>query len=76
MDEIKLNQWKVRFEQDVKNIQIDYNAFFLKQPIDQVYSINLDESNEWQLQINDNIPNEIKSTLQQLFLAAKPEDSI
>lgn len=76
MDEIKLNNWRERFEQNVKNLQTEYDAFFLNSPLADMYSISLDESDEWELQIKDNVPTEIKGRLQQLFLAAKPEDSI
>lgn len=76
MDEIKLSKWKQRFEQNVNSLQTEYDAFFQNTSLDDIYSINMDESDEWQLQVRDNIPNEIKSRLEQIFLASKPEDSI
>jgi hypothetical protein len=76
MDEIKLTEWRERFEQNAKDVEIEYNAFFLNQTPDSIYSINLNESHEWQIQINEKIPNEIKRRLEQIFLEAKPEDSI
>lgn len=76
MDEIKLSKWKERFEQEVSNIRIEYNSFFMKEKLEELYSVKLDESNEWKLQLNSRLPNDIKDRLTQSFLAAKPEDSI
>lgn len=76
MDEIKLTRWRNRFEKDINSLQTEHNAFFLNKPLQDIYTISLDESHEWKLQVKNNIPNEIRSRLQQLFLAAKPEDSI
>ena len=76
MDEIKLNKWKERFEQEVKNVQIEYNSFFLDQKLQDAYTIELGESNEWWLIINEQVPKEIKTRLQEAFLATKPEDSV
>ena len=76
MDEVKLASWKENFEQRVKDFQTEYDAFFLNSPFDDIYYINLDESDEWQLQTRNNVPSEIKSRLEQLLLDSKPEDSI
>ena len=76
MDEIKLNRWKENFETEVKNIQVEYDSFFLNRKLDNIYNITLNESNEWELQIEDNLPNEIKNRFQQIFLNTKPEDSV
>jgi len=76
MDEIKLNKWKKRFEQSVNSLQTEYDAFFLNTSLDDIYSINIDESDEWELQVSNDVPNEIKGRLEQIFLASKPEDSI
>lgn len=76
MDEIKLTKWKERFEQEVKNIQVEYNAYFLNRKLQDVYTVKMDESHEWELVITGQLPDEIKQRLQQIFLSAKPEDSI
>lgn len=76
MDELKLDKWKENFETEVKNIQVEYDSFFLNRQFDSIYNITLNESNEWELQIDDNLPNEIKNRFQQVFLNTKPEDSV
>lgn len=76
MDEIKLSKWKERFEQEVSNIRIEYNSFFMEEKLEELYSIKLDESNEWELQLRSKLPTDVKNRLTQSFLAAKPEDSI
>ncbi|MGI8599880.1 MAG: hypothetical protein ACR2KB_11570 [Chitinophagaceae bacterium] len=76
MDEIKLSKWKERFEQEISSIQIEYNSFFLKEELEKLYSIKLNESNEWELQLSSKLPNDVTDRLTQSFLAAKPEDSI
>ena len=76
MDEIKLVAWKKRFEQEVKCIQTEYNSYFLNNSMEELYTINLDESNEWDLRLSAQLPKEIKDRLMQIFLSAKPEDSV
>lgn len=76
MDEIKLIRWRETFEEEVKNIQVEFNSYFLNRTLDEIYNIRINESNEWELQIEDSIPNQIKTRLLQIFLDSKPEDSI
>lgn len=76
MDGLKLDNWKQKFEQEVKSLQTEYNSYFLKHKLEDVYSIKMDESNEWEMQVNEQVPGEIKSRIEQLSLTAKPEDSI
>ena len=61
MDEIKLTTWRNRFEQDIDRLQTGPTAFFLNKPLQDIYTIELNESDEWKLQGKDNVPNEIKS---------------
>jgi len=76
MDELKLNKWKENFEQEAKSIQTAYNSFFLTKKLEELYTIRLDKSGEWELQLNEQLPKEIRDRLTQIFLSAKPEDSI
>ncbi len=73
MDEMKLNRWKERFEQEVKNITIEYNSFFLNEDPKEFYTIQLNNSGEWALELREDLPNEVKSKLKQTFLITKPE---
>lgn len=75
MDGLKLDTWKERFEMEMKNLQAQYASTFKDYQHD-LYSMKLDESHEWQLQVNEQVPKDIKSRIEQLFLAAKPEDSV
>lgn len=76
MDEIKLNRWKENFETEMKNIQVEYNSFFLNRELDEIYKIILNDKNGLELKIENNIPNEIKKRLKRSFLSSKPEDNI
>lgn len=76
MDEIKLTKWRERFEENAKQLQIEYDSFFANYPLEKAFTVKLDESNEWELIIQENIPHDIKSRLQEILWASKPEDSI
>jgi hypothetical protein len=76
MDGIKLTMWKDRFNENVKQLLIEYNSFFLENPMQNCFEIKMDESAEWELIVKEKVPQQIKSRLQQIFLASKPEDSI
>lgn len=73
MDEMKLNRWKERFEQEVKNITIEYNSFFLNEDPKEFYTIQLNNSGEWALELREDLPNEVKSRLKQTLLTTKLE---
>lgn len=76
MDELKLKTWRERFERAAQDIETEHNAFFSRQKVGEVYCIIMDESDEWRLQLDEDLPNEIKSRLLQAFLTSKPEDSV
>jgi len=76
MDEIKLAKWKQVFEQQIGSLEIEFDAFFVNKPFKDAYNITLNESDEWKIEVGENVPNEIKARLEQIFLATKPEDSI
>lgn len=67
---------KKKFEQEVKQIKTEYNSIFFNKKMEELYTINLDESNEWELQLSRRLSKEIKERLMQSFLSAKPEDSV
>lgn len=76
MDGLKLDRWKENFLREVKNVQIEFASFFKEKDLDAYYSLQMDGSDEFSLELNDELPNEIKERLMQLLLATKPEDSI
>lgn len=76
MDGIKLEHWKQRFNQEVKNVQIEFDSFFKNRRFDEYYQLTIDESDELILKLGDDLPRMIKERLQQILLSTKPEDSI
>ncbi|RYZ56530.1 MAG: hypothetical protein EOP49_00075 [Sphingobacteriales bacterium] len=76
MDQLKLEMWKQRFDAESATIQREFKAFFLETASRDYYTIRLDESDEWELLINDDVPDEIKQRFEQSFQFAKPEDSV
>lgn len=76
MDGLKLDRWKENFENEVKNVATEFDAFFKAKNLDELYSLQMDASDEWFLKISDDLPNEIKERLMHVFLSTKPEDSI
>lgn len=76
MDGLKLDKWKDNFQNEVKNVAIEFDAFFKTKGLAEYYSLQMDASDEWSLKISDDLPNEIKERLMQVLLSTKPEDSI
>lgn len=72
MNDLKLNRWKERFEQEVKNITIEYDAFFLNEDPKEFYTIQLNDLGEWALELREDLPNEVKARLKQTLLDTKP----
>lgn len=77
MDGLKLNKWKDDFEQEVKRVDIGFEAFFKGKKLDEYFTINMSEvSQNLSLELSDQLPGEVKERLEQLFLVTKPEDSV
>lgn len=78
MDELKLNRWKETFNNEIRNLQTEYNAFLKQQPLTDFYKLYIEEGmQELSLKIvEEGLPKEIKNKLMQLFTNTKPEDSI
>lgn len=76
MDGLKLDKWKENFENEVKGVAIEFDAFLKTKGLAEYYSLEKDASDEWFLTVNDDLPNEIKERLMQVLLSTKPEDSI
>jgi hypothetical protein len=69
-----LNIWIRNFEQEVKSIRIEFDAFFLEKDISKYYSIHTDEINEsFNIEISEELPNEIKERMTAAYLNSRPK---
>ena len=76
MDELKLEKWKNDLNAKAKSMSVDFDPFFKDKKLDDYYSLKLDESSEYTIEITDKLPRRIKERLQQLLAETKPEDSV
>lgn len=78
MDGLKLDKWQKIFEEEVKNLQVEYDAFLLPKKFEDTYQLKIDEiSQTLSLWIDtENLPKEIENRLSELLLKTEPEDSI
>ncbi len=78
MDGIKLNRWHQRFLSEVNAVQMQYDSYFRSKNFDDCFVLNIDETSETlNLEIIDpQMPNEVKSRLEDLLLTTMPEDSV
>lgn len=76
MDGLKLDKWKENFQREVVNLKTEFDAFFKEKDLNAYYTLHMDASDEFTLQLSDELPHEIKERLMQLLLSTKPEDSI
>ena len=76
MDELKLEKWKNDFDAKAKNISVEFDTFFKDKKLNDYYSLKLDESSEYTIEMTDKLPRRIKERLLQLLAETKPEDSV
>lgn len=76
MDDIKLNLWRERFENESKRIQAQFSTFFSEHIFSTCCRLVLNESHEWELKLSEELPSAITTELQQTLSTTKPEDSI
>lgn len=78
MDGIKSKLWMENFNSEVQSLQTVFDSFFYNKKLSEYYTVNVDDVNlTLSLEITDKtLPNEIRERLEQILLAAKPEDSI
>jgi len=78
MDGLKLAKWRKDFEDEVKGLQIEYDAFLLPKKFQDIYQLKVsDNSQTLSLWIDtDNVPPVIQNRLSELLLKTEPEDSI
>lgn len=68
--------WIKNFEERVKEIEIEFNAFFKNKPLCSFYFIDKSKSS-LSLHFHDNnLPNEIVQALTDAFIASKPTSKI
>ena len=71
-----MNRWKEDFQREVENLEIEFDAFFENMELTEYYLLRVDANEELSLQINRELPLEIKERLMKLLLVTKPEDSV
>jgi hypothetical protein len=77
MDELKLDKWRKRFNDNLGGVKISFEAFFYNRDLEEYCALTVDEtSNELVLKLGDELPEDIKERLTKLLIATKPEDSI
>ncbi len=79
MDGLKIDKWREKFEAGIANLQIEFDAFFLKKKLDKFYSLNTDETSqnlELEILHSNELPEEMKDRITEAFLNARPEDSV
>lgn len=76
MDLVKLNRWKKNFEKGIESLKGEFDEFLKGKDLVDYYILQLDSSDEYYLQISDELPADAKKCLIDLLLETKPEDSI
>lgn len=78
MDGLKLNRWQIVFNEEVKRLQAEYDAFFLPKKFEDTYQLRIDETTQTlSLWIDgETLPKEIENMLSELLLKTEPEDSV
>ena len=76
MDELKLEKWKEGFNEEAQSIEIEFASLFKNKKLNDCYVLKLDESSELSLELNNELPEEIKGRLKKSLITTKPEDSV
>lgn len=78
MDGLKLDKWQKSFNEEVKSLQTEYDAFLLPKNFEETYKLKIDETTQTlSLWIDtEALPKEIENRLSELLLKTEPEDSV
>lgn len=78
MDGLKLDRWQKSFNEEVKSLQTEYDAFLLPTKFEDTYQVKIDETTQTlSLWIDtETLPKAIEDRLSELFLRTEPEDSV
>ncbi len=77
MDGIKLEKWRVAFQEEVKAVESEYNGMLLTKKFEDTWQLKPDETKHILfLRVDEDLPVEIKDKLEKLLLATEPEDSV
>lgn len=78
MDGLKLDKWQKSFNEEVKSLQTEYDAFLLPKNFEETYKLKIDETTQTlSLWIDtETLPKEIENRLSELLLKTEPEDSV
>ncbi len=77
MNELKLNTWLENFQGGIEKLQIEYDAFFLKEKLRDFYNLKVDKENQHlilEMFNQDKLPKEIESQILKIYETSKPED--
>lgn len=77
MDGLKLTKWREDFEKEAKTLQTKYDAFLLPKKFNDIYRLEISESQWLKLVIEkDSLPKEIEDRLVDILNKTQPEDSV
>lgn len=78
MDGLKLDKWQKSFNEEVKSLQTEYDAFLLPKKFEETYQLKIDEtSHTLSLWVDTGtLPKEMEHRLSELLLRTEPEDSV
>lgn len=78
MDGLKLDKWQKSFNEEVKSLQTEYDAFLLPKNFEETYKLKIDETTQTlSLWIDtEALPKEIENRFSELLLKTEPEDSV
>lgn len=79
MDQLKLNAWKRDFENKVKELQIEFEAFLSPTQLSEFYEIELNQEKQSLVLkfINETgLPRELQNRIIKLYTSTKPKDLI
>jgi hypothetical protein len=73
-EQLFIDNWTDNFNEEVKNIQLEYDSFFSDRKIQEYYSLEHTKDNMLSLHFHDvhGLPRMIMSAIEQAFLRSKP----
>lgn len=73
MNDKELNLWRQKFEESIKAIEVEFDAFFLSRNISDYYRLSPSSSNlTLEIDRRDELPVEIVERITHAYLNAKP----
>ena len=75
MKEQRVQQWIKNFDEEIKSVETEFRAFFLKKPLKEYYKINIHNDIGYisiEILNRKDLPMEIIDSITVAFLRAKP----